>query len=94
MGPAETSSEHAVQAENELLRARVEALEAELVEVQARTNAAVAYWQERAYWLERLHLDLNAIMRRPGADQIRVTLKAVRAVYWRLKRVKRRLSGQ
>ncbi len=59
------------EAENERLRARVAALEAELVEVQARTNAAIAKWQERAYWLDRWHLDLNALMRRPGAAELR-----------------------
>ncbi len=54
------------------------ALEAELVEVQARANAAVAQWQERAYWLDRWHLDLNALMRRPGAAEFRAALRAVR----------------
>jgi len=79
--------------ENERLRARLAALEAELVEVQARANAAVRAWQERAYWLDRLHIDLNALMRRPGANEIRVVFKALRAVFWRLKRAKRRLLG-
>jgi hypothetical protein len=79
--------------ENEQLRARVAALESELVEVQARTNAAVADWQDRAYWLDRLHIDLNTIMDRRGANQIRMTLKAVRAAWWALKRMKRRLLG-
>jgi hypothetical protein len=82
----------AAEAENERLRARVAALESELVEVQTRANAAVAEWQERAYWLDRLHIDLNALMARPGANEVRITLKAVRAVYWWLKRVKRRFS--
>ena len=67
---ARPSSRRAAQAENERLRARVAALEAELVEVQARTNAAVAEWQERAYWLDRWHLDLNALMRRPGRGRV------------------------
>jgi hypothetical protein len=84
----------AAEAENERLRARVAALESELVEVQARANAAVAEWQERAYWLDRLHIDLNALMERPGANEARVTLKAVRAAYWWLKRMKRRLQEQ
>jgi hypothetical protein len=84
----------AAEAENERLRARVAALESELVEVQARANAAVAEWQERAYWLDRLHIDLNALMARPGANEVRVTLKAVRTVYWWLKRTNRRLQGQ
>jgi len=79
--------------ENERLRAQVVALESELVEVQARANAAVAEWQDRAYWLERLHIDLNSLMQRPGANQLRLTLKAARAAWWALKRVKRRLLG-
>jgi hypothetical protein len=82
-----------IEAENERLRARVAALESELVETQARTNAAVAQWQERAYWLDRLHIDLNRLMERPGANELRLALRAVRAVFWRIKRVKRRLLG-
>jgi hypothetical protein len=91
MGAAQTSSEQDLQAENERLRERVAALESELVEVQTRANAAVAEWEERAYWLDRLHIDLNAVMRRPGANQLRLALKAVRAAYWQLKLIKRRL---
>ncbi|HWX87485.1 MAG TPA: hypothetical protein VNX67_04870 [Solirubrobacteraceae bacterium] len=82
-----------LESENERLRARIEALEAELVETQARTNAAVAYWQERAYWLDRLHLDLNKLMERPGANEARLVLRAARAVFWRIRRLKRRLLG-
>lgn len=80
-----------LEAENERLRARLAALEQELVEVQARTNAAIGEWQERAYWLDRLHLDLNRLMELPGMNQVRLTLRAVRAVFWRVKRLKRRL---
>jgi hypothetical protein len=87
--PGEQPSE-----ELERLRERVAALEAELVEVQTSANAAVAKWQERAYWLDRLHIDLNRAMQRPGAEQLRLLLKSARTVYWRLKLVKRRLSGQ
>jgi hypothetical protein len=79
------------EAENERLRARVTALEAELVEVQARTNAAIAKWQEQAYWLDRWHLDLNALMRRPGAVELLGAVRAVRGVWWRAKLLKRRL---
>jgi hypothetical protein len=92
MSTAETSSEQQLQAENERLRARVNTLEAELVETQARTNVVVGEWQERAYWLDRLHIDLNSLMERPGANELRLTLRAVRAGYWRLKQLKRRLS--
>jgi predicted nucleic acid-binding Zn-ribbon protein len=80
-----------LQAENERLSARVRELEAELVEVQARTNAAVAQWQERAYWLDRWHLDLNALMRRRGAAEFRALVRALRAVVWGAKRARRRL---
>ncbi|HXA53604.1 MAG TPA: hypothetical protein VNV37_01900 [Solirubrobacteraceae bacterium] len=83
----------ALAAENERLRARVAALETELVEVQTRTNAAIAKWQEQAYWLDRWHLDLNALMRRPGAMQALDTLRAVRGVWWRVKVAKRKLLG-
>lgn len=76
--------------ENERLRARLHELEHELVEVQTRADAQVAHWQERAYWLDRWHLDLNAIMRRPGAQRALQGLKGVRAIYRALKRAKRR----
>jgi len=79
-------------AEIERLRARVAALENELVEVQARANAAVAAAQERAYWLERWHVDLNALMRKPGAREFRALLRAIRTVMRQLKKLKRRLS--
>jgi uncharacterized protein YlxW (UPF0749 family) len=91
MSAAETSSDQQLQAEVQRLRARVTALEAELVETQARTNAAVAEWQERAYWLDRWHLDLNALMRRPGAAELRGALRGVRAVTRKLRQAKRRL---
>jgi hypothetical protein len=80
--------------ELEQLRTRVAQLEAELVEVQASANAAVGEWQKRAYWLDRLHIDLNRLMQMPGAEQLRLLLKGARALYWRLKLIKRRLSGQ
>lgn len=93
MSAAETSNGQQLQAEVETLRARVAALESELVDTQARANAAVAQWQERAYWLDRLHIDLNKLMERPGANELRLALRAVRAVFWRIRRIKRRLLG-
>jgi hypothetical protein len=85
------SQEAKLAAENEWLRGRVAALEAELVEVQAKANAAVAHWQERAYWLDRWHLDLNAMMRRPGAMQALALLRSVRTVVRALRQVKQRI---
>jgi hypothetical protein len=81
------------RSELERLRSRVTALEAELVEVQARANAAVATAQENAYWLERWHVDLNALMAKPGAAQFRMGLRALRAVARVFRRLKRRLSS-
>jgi len=82
-----------VQAENERLRSRITTLEEELVETQARANAAVARWQERAYWLDRWHVDLNALMRRRGAAEFRAGLRAFRAVTRLLRRTARRLRS-
>ena len=93
MSAAETSSDQQLQAELEHLRARVAALESELLETQTRANAAVGEWQERAYWLDRWHLDLNALMRKPGAAELRAAVRAVRSVVWWLKRARRRMSG-
>lgn len=87
------NGQQTVAAENERLRARLAELEAELVEVQARANAAVAKWQEQAYWLDRWHLDLNALMRRRGAPELLAAVRGARAVWWRLKLLKRRLLG-
>ena len=86
-----TGVDNELQAEVERLRAQVAALENELVEVQARANASVARWQERAYWLDRWHLDLNALMRRPGASELRGMLRAIRSVTRFFRRTKRRI---
>jgi hypothetical protein len=90
-----TDVDKMAEAESEIvqLRARITELEAELVEVQARANAAVADWQERAYWLDRWHLDLNALMRRPGAAELRAAVRAMRSVLRAARQLKRRLSG-
>jgi hypothetical protein len=79
------------QLEIDRLRARVADLERELVEVQARANAAVAAAQDRAYWLERWHLDLNAVMKRPTAVRARSVLRTTRRLVRSARKVKRRL---
>lgn len=63
------------------LRERIEALEEEQTERVARAHAALAAAQDRAYWLDRWGLDLNALMRRPGARQARAALRITRDVY-------------
>lgn len=80
------------QTEIEQLRARVAALEAELVEQAARSERVVAQAQERAYWLDRWHLDLNELMRKPGASEFRALVRVVRSVMRALKRIKRKLT--
>lgn len=81
------------RAELEVLRARVGELERERAEQIARANAAVAALQERVYWLDRWHLDLNGLMARPGAAELRAGVRIVRAVIRRVRLLKRRVLG-
>ncbi len=67
--------------ELERLRVQVQALEAELVEVEAWAHEAVEEAKNRTYWLDRWHIDLNAIMRRRSAARVRAIARAGRAVY-------------
>ena len=90
MSPTELD-QHEAQTELERLRTRVAALEAELAEQAARTERIVAEVQERVYWLDRWHLDLNALMRKPGAAEFRALVRGVRFVVRGLKKVKRTL---
>jgi hypothetical protein len=69
------------QEEVEALRRRVAELEHELVERTALANAAVAAAQDRSYWLDRWGIDLNVLMRRKGAAELRAAMRAARAVY-------------
>jgi hypothetical protein len=70
-------SELEQRSEVEALRARVAELEAQLARHSQETAALIAEAQEKLYWLERWHIDLDRIMRKPGAVP---TLNAVRAV--------------
>ena len=80
------------QAEIAALQARVEQLERENAELATRANAAIAAAQDRAYWLDRWGVDLNALMRRRGASEFRAGLRGMRAVARALKHVKQRLG--
>jgi hypothetical protein len=90
---ARTDAEAGRERELETLRARVAELEAELFAQAARTNAAVARAQDRAYWLDRYHLDLNALMRRRGAAELRLAVKAARKLVRGLRSVWARLRA-
>ena len=77
-------------------RARAEALEAELAERTARANEALAEAQRRTYWLDRLHIDLNALMARRGARSLVALLPLARELYrsgFHARQSGRRLSG-
>lgn len=75
------------------LRARVAELEEQLIELEAWSNRTLGEAQERLYWLDRWHLDLNALMERPGASEFRAVVRAFRSVARSTRKLKRRLSG-
>ncbi len=75
------------------LRSRVQELERELTEQAARANTAIAAAQERAYWLDRWHLDLNAVVERPAVDRARGVARRLRGPIRRVRLLKRRLLG-
>jgi hypothetical protein len=77
-------------------RARAEAAEAELADRSARANEALAAAQRRTYWLDRLHLDLNALMARGPARRLVALLPLARELYrsgFHARETSRRLSG-
>jgi hypothetical protein len=86
--------------ELEALRRHMADLERELTERTKRANAAVAAAQDRSYWLDRWGIDLNALMRRRGAAELRAGVRAARALYRagydlrsRSKRIRERLRS-
>ena len=79
------------RAELDALRARVAELERERAEEIARASAALAEAQQRTYWLDRWHLDLNALMAKPGAAEFRAAVRIARGAVRRLRRIARRL---
>ncbi len=75
------------------LQSRVTELEKELHAQAARTAAVVAEAQEKLYWLERWHVDLDKLMAKPGAVPALDAVKRVRGVVRSAKRIKRRVLG-
>lgn len=67
-----------LQEENDRLRARVAELDRQLGEQAAAANAAVAAAQDRAYWLDRARLDLNAVMASSAGRALLAALRALR----------------
>lgn len=75
------------------LRARVAELEEQLQRKDAETAQLVATAQEKLYWLERWHIDLDRVMAKPGMIPALNAVRSARQVVWRLKKLKRRLTG-
>jgi hypothetical protein len=80
-------------AEITALRARVAELEEQLARKDAETAQLVATAQEKLYWLERWHVDLDRVMRKPGAIPLLDALRSARRVTWEARKLKRRLLG-
>jgi cell division septum initiation protein DivIVA len=78
-------------AQNEQLRTRVEQLELELATLRAQTVQTVANAQETLYWFERWGVDFNALFSRPQVDQLRKVVRALREVYRKALKAKRRI---
>jgi hypothetical protein len=76
------------------LRARVAELEAQLERHAQQTAALVAECQEKLYWLERWHIDLDRVMRKPGAIPLLNALRSSRQVVWKVRKAKRKLTGE
>ena len=77
--------------ELQALRDRVAQLESELADQAAAANAQIAEAQRRMYWLDKLEVDLNALLSRPWlAFLATVPLKAFR----RLRREGRQVFGR
>ena len=80
-----------LEAEVEHLRYLVKDLQRQLEEKERRTAAAIAAAEERAYWLDRWHVDLNALMRRPAGHAFRGAMRAARGPIRALRLLARRL---
>jgi hypothetical protein len=75
--------------ELELLQALVGTLEAELLELEASANRAVAEAQEKTYWLDRWRIDINVIMDRNAPQHVQAAAQRARTIYRTIMRVKR-----
>ena len=82
-----------LERENALLREQVSQLERQLAEQAARTNEIIARAQERVYWLDRWHVDLDRLVAIPGVSAMRALVRAVRAPLRLARKVSRSISG-
>jgi hypothetical protein len=82
----------ALRAERDALRARLEALERERAVEMRRAAAVMADAQRRVYWLDRWHLDLNALLATRAGAGFRRLLWAGRVSRRGLRRLADRLT--
>jgi ABC-2 type transport system permease protein len=92
--PTDSPLSTAERAELEFLRRRVLELDQELAETERRAAQAIAAAQKRAYWLDRWHVDLNALMARPVAGRARSAARAGRRPIRALRLLTRRLRSR
>ena len=90
---SEDATRKAEQAELEALRARVAQLERERAEEVARAMEAAAAAQDRAYWLERWHVDLNALVATRTGAALRAAMRLLRAPVRAMRLLARRGRG-
>lgn len=89
---ADTESAQDLARENAALRGQVAELERQLAEQAARTNEALARAQERVYWLDRWHIDMETIVAIPGVSALRALVRAIRAPLRLARKAARKLS--
>jgi len=78
--------------ENAELRAQIEELQNQLAEQSALTNEAIARAQERVYWLDRWHIDMDTLVAVPGVSVLRALFRAIRAPFRLARKLARSLS--
>ncbi len=88
----ETDAATELARENASLREQVRELEQQLAEQAARTNEVVARAQERVYWLDRWHVDLDRLVAIPGVSAMRGLVRLVRAPFRFARKLSRSLS--
>ncbi len=89
-----TTTDADAEREIHALRERLAALEAEHVEEIARLQAALARAQERAYWLDRWHVDLNRAMTTRWGRAVRAIMRTLRAPVRIATLVRRQMRGR
>jgi len=92
--PDSAAPERPDTADPEVLRARVAQLETQLADQARATNVTVARAQEKLYWLERWHVDLDMIMRRRSAQLALELVRRARGAVRTSRKLKRRIKGR